>query len=125
MFTASQTEMLSLIILLKCSLIKSYGKSKSTTSQNYRIFAYIRHVLYKVLRTPHPGCILYMGASYAKYFLNKSSKPVSYIWARLIIRCVLYARKYGKYFLTRTNGTVCDIEGRLLRSIFTFHDFHS
>ena len=64
----------------------------------YRIFAYTRRVLYKDLRTPHPGCVLYMGASYVKYFLHKSPKPASYIRVHLIFGCILYAQKYGRIF---------------------------
>src|SRR6218665_4143891 len=39
--------------------------------KNYRIFAYIRRVLYKVLHTPHPGCDLYSMASNLINFLHE------------------------------------------------------
>jgi len=47
--------------MLKCMDLKN----------TYRIFAYIRRVLYKVLHTPHPGCDLYSRASNLINFLHE------------------------------------------------------
>ena len=56
-----------------------------------------------------------MGASYVKYFLHKSSKPASYIQVRLIIRCVLYARKYG----TKEDKDKAEVLAEFFSSVFT------